>query len=263
MSKVLTSTEFIKKLKHIESLKTVYYSKAGGSWAKWNGSSWNFDCVILIKAILWGWNENKLHSHGGAKYLSNGVKDDNADGIINRCSNISTDFTKLESGELLWMNGHVGVYIGNGEVIECTAAWERKVVKSKIDSKGRRTRNGIQVGYWLKHGKLCYIDYVCEEPNKSIEELAKEVIDGKWGNNPERKEKLTQAGYDYKVIQTRVNEILKSDKKTVIYTVKKNDTLSKIAKKYNTTWQKIYEDNKSVIGDNPDIIQIGMKLEIK
>jgi len=46
------------------------------------------------------------------------------------------------------------------------------------------------------------------KPTKSIDELAKEVIEGKWGNNPERKEKLIAAGYDYEAIQNKVNEML-------------------------------------------------------
>lgn len=46
-------------------------------------------------------------------------------------------------------------------------------------------------------------------PTKSVDELAKEVIDGKWGNNPERKKALTEAGYDYNAVQKRVNEMLK------------------------------------------------------
>lgn len=44
---------------------------------------------------------------------------------------------------------------------------------------------------------------------KSNEEIAKEVIQGKWGNNPERKQRLTKAGYDYKSIQAIVNKMLK------------------------------------------------------
>ena len=47
------------------------------------------------------------------------------------------------------------------------------------------------------------------------------------------------------------------------YVVKKGDTLSGIASKYGTTWQKIYEDNKSVIGSNPNTIYAGQKLIIK
>lgn len=47
-----------------------------------------------------------------------------------------------------------------------------------------------------------------EVPEKSIDELANEVIQGLWGNNPERKERLEAAGYDYYAVQARVNEIL-------------------------------------------------------
>lgn len=43
---------------------------------------------------------------------------------------------------------------------------------------------------------------------KSIEDLAKEVIEGKWGNGQERKEKLTAAGFDYTAVQNKVNDIL-------------------------------------------------------
>lgn len=46
------------------------------------------------------------------------------------------------------------------------------------------------------------------KPEKSIDEIAKEVIDGKWGNGKERAEKLTAAGYDYQTVQNRVNEML-------------------------------------------------------
>jgi hypothetical protein len=41
---------------------------------------------------------------------------------------------------------------------------------------------------------------------KSVEELANEVLSGKWGNGEERRQKLTAAGYDYKAVQLRVNE---------------------------------------------------------
>lgn len=44
---------------------------------------------------------------------------------------------------------------------------------------------------------------------KSVDAIAREVIRGDWGNGDERKKKLTKAGYDYSVIQKRVNELLK------------------------------------------------------
>lgn len=46
------------------------------------------------------------------------------------------------------------------------------------------------------------------ENKKSIDELAKEVINGNWGNGKERADRLAAAGYDYQAVQNRVNEIL-------------------------------------------------------
>ena len=42
-----------------------------------------------------------------------------------------------------------------------------------------------------------------------IVNVAKEVIQGKWGNGAERKRRLTQAGYDYSAVQRKVNELMK------------------------------------------------------
>lgn len=44
---------------------------------------------------------------------------------------------------------------------------------------------------------------------KTNEQIAKEVIQGKWGNGTTRKKKLTEAGYDYSAIQKLVNKMLK------------------------------------------------------
>lgn len=43
---------------------------------------------------------------------------------------------------------------------------------------------------------------------KSVKEIAQEVIAGLWGNGEERRRRLTEAGYDYDVIQQAVNDLL-------------------------------------------------------
>ena len=43
---------------------------------------------------------------------------------------------------------------------------------------------------------------------KTIEQIAKEVIQGKWGNGADRKARLTTAGYDYDEVQKQVNKLL-------------------------------------------------------
>ena len=47
------------------------------------------------------------------------------------------------------------------------------------------------------------------------------------------------------------------------YIIKPGDTLSSIAKRYNTTVEKLYDDNKDIIGDNPNLIFPEQKLVIK
>lgn len=59
----------------------------------------------------------------------------------------------------------------------------------------------------IKNAKLN--GYNLEFKDKTIEELAKEVIDGKWKNYPERKKLLEEAGYNYNEVQNKVNEILR------------------------------------------------------
>lgn len=49
-------------------------------------------------------------------------------------------------------------------------------------------------------------------PTKSVDELAQEVLEGKWGNGEERYQRLTEAGYNYDEVQTRVNQILNEQK---------------------------------------------------
>lgn len=47
------------------------------------------------------------------------------------------------------------------------------------------------------------------EAKKTVDEVAREVIKGKWGSGAERRQKLTAAGYNYAEVQNRVNQILK------------------------------------------------------
>ena len=50
---------------------------------------------------------------------------------------------------------------------------------------------------------------------KTIDQLANEVIAGKWGSGDDRKNRLTSAGYDYNAVQNRVNQILTPTKKSI------------------------------------------------
>lgn len=66
------------------------------------------------------------------------------------------------------------------------------------------------------------------KPNLSNEELAREVLQGKWGNGEERKKRLTEAGYNYESVQRCVNEL-----------TKKNNTATKQMKSYEVIAKEV------------------------
>lgn len=177
-----------------------------------SADTFGFDCVCLIKGILWGWNGNKSRVYGGAVYKSNGVPDIDANQIIEVCSEVSNDFSKIEVGEIVWMKGHVGVYIGDGLVVECSPKWDNCVQITACNC----TKSGYNRRTWTKHGKLPYITYdkiaPAVDPKKTVDQIAREVLDGKWYTGAARKSALTKAGYDYNAVQERVNELLSAKK---------------------------------------------------
>ena len=85
---------------------------------------------------------------------------------------------------------------------------------------------------------------VIAQPKKSADQLAIEVLAGLWGNGIVRRIKLTMAGYDYYTVQKYVEDIISQRKESgKEYVVKKGDTLTYIAKLYNTTVDKLVEIN--------------------
>ena len=114
-----------------------------------------FDCSGLIKGLLWGWNGDKKGRNGGASYASNGVPDQNADGMFACCADASEDFSDIRVGEAVWLPGHIGIYIGEGLAVESSPKWADgvQVTACNCSKAGYHRRN------WKKHGKLPYVTY--------------------------------------------------------------------------------------------------------
>ena len=113
------------------------------------------DCVGLIKGYLWCDNSDDM----SPKYKS--AQDVSANGMLEKCKtkgNISS-IPELV-GVLVFMTGHVGVYIGNGYVIEARGHnWG--VVKTKLVDRN-----------WKNWGKCPWIDYIEPEKKKVKEPIA-------------------------------------------------------------------------------------------
>lgn len=100
------------------------------------------------------------------------------------------------------------------------------------------------------------------KPEKSVADLAAEVLAGMWGNGAERRERLTAAGYDYAAVQAEVNRRVDAQTPRV-HVVRQGDTLGALARKYGTTVAEIVAKNR---GRYPriraDYICIGWRLTV-
>lgn len=99
-------------------------------------------------------------------------------------------------------------------------------------------------------------EFINHIASSSASTLAAEVKAGKYGNGDTRK---TVLGKRYKEVQKIING-KSSGSSATYYTVKKGDTLSEIATKYGTTYQKIASLNNIA---NPNKIYVGQKLRVK
>lgn len=151
----------------------VYYN-CGYCYYEVNGVKYvSWDCWNLFKTHAWGWTPG--YNKGSFLYApgKNGIEDWNGKQIMDRCSDVSTNFKSIVPGELLLtkaedhMGGYIGEYVYAGKtynVVECTpktSVMTGGVVLSYVDTQGRRfnCKGGTQAGSWYYHGKAPWIDY--------------------------------------------------------------------------------------------------------
>lgn len=149
----------------------------------------------------------------------------------------------------------------------------RKKIKQYAIENGIVTYTGLISG-----GKAVKIKY--PRINKEFMHLHLDKILVKKGQSVNKKSAIGTTGMTgiatgihlhLRIKDLKTNKILDPEEysstyeedKFIYYTVKKGDNLTKIAKKYKMTWQELYNKNKEIIGDNPNLIRIGQKLLIK
>ena len=83
-------------------------------------------------------------------------------------------------------------------------SWPNAKSQIRAFSSLENAKKACKTGYAVfdSNGKQVY------PTKKSIDEVAREVIQGKWGNGAERKKRLTNAGYDYNEVQKKVNQMI-------------------------------------------------------
>ena len=115
----------------------------------------------------------------------------------------------LKRGDILLNDSHhVAMYCGNGKEVEASINEKGKATGGKP---GDQTCKEFLIRSYRNYPWNRVLRYSTVETSsdskKSINEVAREVIAGKWGNGDDRKNRLTAAGYNYSEVQATVNRL--------------------------------------------------------
>lgn len=118
------------------------------------------------------------------------------------------DWDDSGSGDNTGWPDHIGIIESvnrsTGYMVVIEGNYSDSVKRRTISINGRYIRGFITPKYDCDWVEPSLPDLI----GKTVDEIAHEVIAGKWGNGEERKNRLADAGYDYSEVQSRVNEIL-------------------------------------------------------
>lgn len=213
-----------------------YIRQATGGWNSCiQGSPTDSQCNVLANCVGYAngrFNEiyNEITGNRSNKYNTLNC---NAENFIERARNAGLEVgqTPRAGAIMCWKKGatlsgsdgagHVAVVErvnSDGSVYTSESGYGSSAFwnQTRYNSNGRW---GIGSGYTFRG--FIYNPAVKETqpapqptPKKSLDEIAKDVIAGKYGNYPERKTRLEAEGYNYSQVQGRVNEILAGNKPT-------------------------------------------------
>lgn len=189
------------------SLK-AFIEKYKGKTVATPAGTFKGECVSLLQMYLYDCFREPYTSRGNAnRFCTN---------LINYGLATRVDYKNIKVGDMVsfpagYYNvcdakyGHCAIYIGNGQYLQ-----------QNYGGKPTQVTNA-----YPPLSSSCVIarmkkSLVSEDSNdKTIDELAREVINGDWGNYPARKKELEAAGYDYNKVQARVNQLINGGSKTV------------------------------------------------
>ena len=172
------------------------------------------NCARLAAALLKKYNLDINHLYTHTHWLN--VRDGKS-GSVDYLNTVRNPY-KMCPAYILprWaeFKKKVQAYMNVGSSTPATSSPKQlyRVRKSWSDAKSQigafssleNAKKACKAGYAVfdSNGKQVY------PTKKSIDEVAREVIQGKWGNGAERKKRLTNAGYDYNEVQKKVNQMI-------------------------------------------------------
>lgn len=228
-----------------QEIRDFLNARVGSKPTDRSNANLNGQCVALIKGLLEFLGvPDPYKARGNAKdagnsYVRDGIARSGA-GWLNVCVN-----PNMGSGY-----GHIWVDLANEANFESNGA--RALLTTKNTRPISQARQIVNLDQYVAPDVV----------RKSNEDVAREVLAGKWGNGDDRKNRLKSAGYDHNAIQAVVNSLVTQPPKPSVqyYTVRRGDTLSSIASRYGTNWQTLQAWNNL---RNPNLIIPGQTLRVR
>jgi len=136
--------------------------------------------------------------------------------IVNKLSSLYRNRgVKVEDFKVIkTIKNSLGISTALLEVCFIDSASDMTIYASQKDTVAKLVSDGIVEGFGLNQ--------TTTPTTKTIEEIAREVIAGQWGNGDARKIALSNAGYDFASVQAKVNELLGVNTSTT----KSNETIA-------------------------------------
>lgn len=199
--------------------KTGYCNTPGDNIMVWHPELgiWKADCLGFVHTMVNGFSGNKSVPGGGAVLDSFVLMSDESTTLYKYCYDISENFADIVPGELLYMDTHVGLWVGDREpfqdgrifnTCECTPKWGGGCLLSYTDDYGIRYnhKGGASGGRWYKHGKFNRVEYLPEKTEYPVADavtpytvlnVVVDILNNVYGCQPEREQKITEKyGYD-------------------------------------------------------------------
>lgn len=299
MSKIITAAELVAKAQEIEKTDTVYmwgtygrkvtealiaakakqyprqYSEHYQSMLRGKIGHYSWDCIGLIKGIIWGWDGKKNVPYAP----KDSMPDIGSNGLMRAIGNLSTDWKKVKVGAAVFLPGHVGIYVGDGHVIEATPSFKNGVQITAVAELAPNSKYPKRK--WTQgHGLIPWVDYKtaakpipAPDPKPEGDYYLHTV---KKGDNPwnlafhylgdgRRFPEITDLNnldYPYTIYTNTKLKIPGLEPIPQSYTVRSGDTLSSIASRYLGSawkWKEIADLNKL---PDPDKIYRGQVLKL-
>ncbi len=203
----------------------ICYSKSGGD--RFHKAEENAAELVAILMKKYGWGADQLgtkvintHKYRSGKYCPHRTLDEGIDrfwNMVREKLGVATGSTNVNPvqnntgarkvGDVVTING---IYTSSTSTNKLNPARNSGTITKIVNARNPYLLDNGNLG-WTNDSCITSGSTASSQPSaparKSVDELAQEVLAGKWGTGNDRKSRLESAGYNYSEVQNRVNQL--------------------------------------------------------